>query len=180
MSTSSRVQGSETPCRKARAWVSWQVCSSVFVLLTSTKYSIHSWLELLYWRFCDYNGRRFFAPRSYFHLAYGTTVLTFLYSPNSYLNSFGTPLVYYICCVFTFRRIQKAHNLDIVTGTRYRSTSTPYMAEATPGGVEGWDLKRKLVSRGANFLAATVLNPGVSDLTGSFRYVSHLMISFRD
>lgn len=68
-----------------------------------------------------------------------------------------------------FIRLQQAHNLDIVTGTRYRSTSTPYLAEAKPGGVHGWDLKRKLVSRGANFLAATVLNPGVSDLTGSFR-----------
>ncbi|EDR08311.1 glycosyltransferase family 2 protein [Laccaria bicolor S238N-H82] len=68
-----------------------------------------------------------------------------------------------------FIRLQKAHNLDIVTGTRYRSTSTPYLADATPGGVHGWDLKRKLVSRGANFLAATVLSPGISDLTGSFR-----------
>ncbi|KAH6917699.1 glycosyltransferase family 2 protein [Coprinopsis sp. MPI-PUGE-AT-0042] len=65
--------------------------------------------------------------------------------------------------------LQKAHNLDIVTGTRYSSTSMPYMREASPGGVHGWDLKRKMVSRGANFLAATVLNPGVSDLTGSFR-----------
>jgi dolichol-phosphate mannosyltransferase len=37
--------------------------------------------------------------------------------------------------------------------------------------VYGWDLKRKLVSRGANYLADTVLSPGVSDLTGSFRYV---------
>ena len=35
--------------------------------------------------------------------------------------------------------------------------------------MHGWDLKRKLVSRGANFLASTVLAPGVSDLTGSFR-----------
>ena len=33
----------------------------------------------------------------------------------------------------------------------------------------GWDLKRKLVSRGANLFADTVLRPGVSDLTGSFR-----------
>jgi len=40
-----------------------------------------------------------------------------------------------------------------------------------PGGVHGWDLKRKFVSRGANFLADTVLSPGVSDLTGSFRSV---------
>ncbi|KAI9821355.1 MAG: dolichol-P-mannose synthesis [Thelocarpon impressellum] len=48
---------------------------------------------------------------------------------------------------------------DIVTGTRY----------AGQGGVYGWDLKRKLVSRGANLFADTVLRPGVSDLTGSFR-----------
>jgi len=48
---------------------------------------------------------------------------------------------------------------DIVTGTRY----------AGDGGVYGWDLKRKLVSRGANLFADTVLRPGVSDLTGSFR-----------
>ncbi|KAJ3988217.1 glycosyltransferase family 2 protein [Lentinula detonsa] len=68
-----------------------------------------------------------------------------------------------------FIQQQKAHNFDIVTGTRYRSSATPSLATAKPGGVHGWDLKRKLVSRGANFLAATVLNPGVSDLTGSFR-----------
>lgn len=54
---------------------------------------------------------------------------------------------------------QKAGSYDIVTGTRY----------AGNGGVFGWDLKRKLVSRGANFLASTVLRPHVSDLTGSFR-----------
>jgi len=68
-----------------------------------------------------------------------------------------------------FIRLQQAYNLDIVTGTRYRSTSTPHVSDAAPGGVHGWDLKRKLVSRGANFLADTVLSPGVSDLTGSFR-----------
>jgi len=48
---------------------------------------------------------------------------------------------------------------DIVTGTRYSGD----------GGVFGWDLKRKFVSRGANLFADTVLRPGVSDLTGSFR-----------
>ncbi|KAH7061742.1 hypothetical protein BKA62DRAFT_779933 [Auriculariales sp. MPI-PUGE-AT-0066] len=70
-----------------------------------------------------------------------------------------------------FIRLQKEHNLDIVTGTRYRSKPTPALSGASvePGGVHGWDLKRKLVSRGANFLADTVLSPGVSDLTGSFR-----------
>lgn len=54
---------------------------------------------------------------------------------------------------------QKQGNYDIVTGTRYRGN----------GGVYGWDLKRKLVSRGANFLASTLLRPRVSDLTGSYR-----------
>ncbi|KAM6497842.1 glycosyltransferase family 2 protein [Amanita muscaria] len=68
-----------------------------------------------------------------------------------------------------FISLQKTHNLDIVTGTRYRSNAIPHLPEAMPGGVHGWDLKRKLVSRGANFLASTVLSPGVSDLTGSFR-----------
>ena len=56
-------------------------------------------------------------------------------------------------------RIQQQGDFDIVTGTRY----------AGDGGVYGWDLKRKFVSRGANLFADTVLNPGVSDLTGSFR-----------
>jgi dolichol-phosphate mannosyltransferase len=67
---------------------------------------------------------------------------------------------------------QRTHGLDIVTGTRYAASTTPAStASHTPGGVYGWDLKRKLVSRGANYLADTVLSPGVSDLTGSFRYV---------
>lgn len=56
-------------------------------------------------------------------------------------------------------RLQKENNLDIVTGTRY----------AGNGGVYGWDLKRKTISRGANLLTQILLRPGVSDLTGSFR-----------
>ncbi|PVI06098.1 glycosyltransferase family 2 protein [Periconia macrospinosa] len=56
-------------------------------------------------------------------------------------------------------KVQQTKNYDIVTGTRY----------AGNGGVYGWDLKRKFVSRGANLFADTVLRPGVSDLTGSFR-----------
>ncbi|KAG8835772.1 dolichol-P-mannose synthesis [Serendipita sp. 399] len=61
-----------------------------------------------------------------------------------------------------FIKLQQTHNLDIVTGTRYSSHTTPNLQEAgiIPGGVYGWDLKRKLVSRGANFLADTVLDPG--------------------
>jgi len=53
----------------------------------------------------------------------------------------------------------EATKVEIVTGTRY----------SLGGGVYGWDLKRKLTSKGANFLAEVLLNPGVSDLTGSFR-----------
>ncbi len=58
-----------------------------------------------------------------------------------------------------FIKLQKKQNLDIVTGTRYVSG----------GGVDGWNLRRKLTSRVANYLASVLLNRGVSDLTGSFR-----------
>lgn len=58
-----------------------------------------------------------------------------------------------------FIRRQKADQCDIVTGTRYIGD----------GGVFGWDLKRKLISRGANYIAQVLLRPGASDLTGSFR-----------
>ncbi|CAO3598854.1 unnamed protein product [Absidia cylindrospora] len=55
--------------------------------------------------------------------------------------------------------LQAEQNYDIVSGTRY----------LPGGGVYGWDLKRKLVSRGANYLATLLLRPKSSDLTGSFR-----------
>ncbi|KAG6434861.1 hypothetical protein SASPL_106505 [Salvia splendens] len=56
-------------------------------------------------------------------------------------------------------RKQMETGASIVTGTRY----------VRGGGVHGWNLMRKLTSRGANVLAQTFLWPGVSDLTGSFR-----------
>ncbi|KAK8945331.1 hypothetical protein KSP40_PGU015946 [Platanthera guangdongensis] len=59
----------------------------------------------------------------------------------------------------SFIRKQKETEASIVTGTRY----------VRGGGVHGWNLMRKLTSRGANVLAQTFLWPGVSDLTGSFR-----------
>lgn len=58
-----------------------------------------------------------------------------------------------------FIKKQKETGADIVTGTRYLSK----------GGVFGWDLKRKLTSRVANFIADTMLAPNCTDLTGSFR-----------
>uniref|UniRef100_A0A8P4GKU2 Dolichol-phosphate mannosyltransferase subunit 1 n=1 Tax=Dicentrarchus labrax TaxID=13489 RepID=A0A8P4GKU2_DICLA len=61
--------------------------------------------------------------------------------------------------IFLFVRKQKEGNYDLVSGTRYQGN----------GGVYGWDLRRKLISRGANFLTQVLLRPGASDLTGSFR-----------
>lgn len=58
---------------------------------------------------------------------------------------------------------QKRTGADIVTGTRYANRGN------LQGGVYGWDLFRKLTSRGANLIADVMLMPGVSDLTGSFR-----------
>lgn len=58
-----------------------------------------------------------------------------------------------------FIELQQKHNYDVVSGTRYLGN----------GGVFGWDFKRKLVSRGANYLSQVLLRPHCSDLTGSFR-----------
>ena len=76
--------------------------------------------------------------------------------------------------VVSLSRKQKETGADVVTGTRYVKN----------GGVHGWNLMRKLTSRGANVLAQTLLQPGASDLTGSFRWAffyfeqnKHLSIS---
>ncbi|XP_067634793.1 dolichol-phosphate mannosyltransferase subunit 1-like [Eurosta solidaginis] len=58
-----------------------------------------------------------------------------------------------------FIELQATKDYDIVSGTRYRGE----------GGVFGWDFKRKLRSRGANFLSQILLRPNASDLIGSFR-----------
>jgi len=65
---------------------------------------------------------------------------------------------------------QKEADYDIVIGTRY----------VGDGGVWGWDLQRKFISRVANFIADYLLNLRVSDITGSFRLykksrLKHLM-----
>ncbi|CAH1779453.1 unnamed protein product [Owenia fusiformis] len=58
-----------------------------------------------------------------------------------------------------FIKLQQDNDYDVVSGTRYTGN----------GGVYGWDLKRKLVSRVANYIAQVLLRPNASDLTGSFR-----------
>ncbi|KAI8549315.1 hypothetical protein RHMOL_Rhmol06G0016100 [Rhododendron molle] len=40
------------------------------------------------------------------------------------------------------------------------------------GGLHGWNVKRKLTSRGGNVVVQTLLWPALSDLTGSFRLES--------
>jgi dolichol-phosphate mannosyltransferase len=54
---------------------------------------------------------------------------------------------------------QREFDYDIVTGSRY----------ASGGGVAGWNLKRKIMSCGANYLTQLLLQPPISDATGSFR-----------
>lgn len=58
-----------------------------------------------------------------------------------------------------FMARQKEAGCDIVSGTRY----------GRGGGVAGWSLPRKVISRGANLMASFLLGMKVSDLTGSFR-----------
>lgn len=54
---------------------------------------------------------------------------------------------------------QESNDYDVVSGTRYD----------LGGGVYGWDLKRKLISRTANYISQVLLRPRATDLTGSFR-----------
>ena len=56
--------------------------------------------------------------------------------------------------------LQEKQGYDLVSGTRYSGKEA---------GVYGWDLKRKVISRGANYLTQVLLRPNASDLTGSFR-----------
>ncbi|KAA3681172.1 dolichol-phosphate mannosyltransferase [Paragonimus westermani] len=77
---------------------------------------------------------------------------------NSFPNLSGMRL-YCAVCLPGFLSLQKEGNYDIVTGTRY----------SADGGVYGWDMKRKLISRTANYIAQVLLRPRATDLTGSFR-----------
>jgi len=55
--------------------------------------------------------------------------------------------------------LREIQEVDVVLGSRY-----------TRGGkTEDWSLKRKLLSRGGNLYARTILNIPVSDLTGGFK-----------
>eukprot|EP00922_Rhytidocystis_sp_ex-Travisia-forbesii_P055021 GHVS01081496.1.p1 GENE.GHVS01081496.1~~GHVS01081496.1.p1 ORF type:complete len:190 (+),score=6.58 GHVS01081496.1:340-909(+) len=66
-----------------------------------------------------------------------------------------------------FQRKQKEGDFDVVSGSRYISG----------GGVYGWDVRRVVMSRVANFMAQLLLNPRASDLTGSFRMYKRSVLS---
>jgi dolichol-phosphate mannosyltransferase len=57
------------------------------------------------------------------------------------------------------RLIAAAGDADLVLGSRY----------VEGGGVEGWELHRRLLSRGGCFYARTILGVPVRDLTGGFK-----------
>ncbi|NWH99419.1 DPM1 mannosyltransferase, partial [Tichodroma muraria] len=81
------------------------------------------------------------------------------YATGNFIVIMDADLSHHVRLLFMYSGKQKEGNFDIVSGTRYKGN----------GGVYGWDLKRKLISRGANFLTQVLLRPGASDLTGSFR-----------
>ena len=57
------------------------------------------------------------------------------------------------------RFIQAAQTADVVLGSRWTEG----------GGVSGWPLKRKIISKGGSLYARTILGVGVKDLTGGFK-----------
>jgi dolichol-phosphate mannosyltransferase len=57
------------------------------------------------------------------------------------------------------RLIAAAGEADLVLGSRY----------VEGGGVEGWELHRRLLSRGGCFYARTILGVPIRDLTGGFK-----------
>ena len=58
-----------------------------------------------------------------------------------------------------FIRKQREGDFDLVSGTRY----------AGGGGVNGWDLKRKIISQGANFVTQVLLRPGAKSSSTNIR-----------
>ncbi|KAG5452254.1 dolichol-P-mannose synthesis [Clonorchis sinensis] len=93
-------------------------------------------------------------------LGLGTAYLHGLqFAKGEYIVIMDADLSHHPKFIPKFIELQKKGDFDIVTGTRY----------SLNGGVSGWDLKRKFISRTANYIAQVLLRPKASDLTGSFR-----------
>ena len=81
------------------------------------------------------------------------------YCEGKYIILMDADLSHHPKFIPEFIKKQKETKANIVSGTRY----------VAQGGVFGWDLRRKLTSRVANFIADFLLDPKCSDSTGSFR-----------
>ena len=81
------------------------------------------------------------------------------YCEGKYIILMDADLSHHPKFIPEFIKKQRETKANIITGTRYVSQ----------GGVFGWDLRRKLTSRVANFIADFLLDPKCTDLTGSFR-----------
>ncbi|KAK2713819.1 hypothetical protein QYM36_009637, partial [Artemia franciscana] len=81
------------------------------------------------------------------------------YSTGDFIVTMDADLSHHPKFIPKFIEKQKEKDFDIVSGSRYK----------IGGGIKGWGFKRKLMSRGANLLTQILLQPGVSDATGSFR-----------
>ena len=63
--------------------------------------------------------------------------------------------------------LAESHFQDVVIGSRY----------INGGGSEGWDMKRKLLSRAANKISRFVLRSNINDMTSGFRCYSEHALS---
>ena len=63
--------------------------------------------------------------------------------------------------------LAESHFQDVVIGSRY----------INGGGSEGWDMKRKLLSRAANKISRFVLRSNINDMTSGFRWYSEHALS---
>ena len=66
------------------------------------------------------------------------------------------------------RLLQGLETYDFVLASRY----------IRGGGVQDWNLRRRLLSRGANFFARTVLGLPIRDLTGGFKAFRRSVVEF--
>jgi dolichol-phosphate mannosyltransferase len=68
------------------------------------------------------------------------------------------------------RLLEAAADADLVLGSRY----------VPGGGVEGWPLHRRLISRGGSLYARTLLGVSVRDLTGGFKCFHRRVLEYAD
>lgn len=127
--------------------------------------------------FIDYFGKKILKTRAG-KLGLGSAYMFGLeYARGDHVVIMDADMSHHPKFIPEFIKKQQETGADIVTGTRY----------AQGGSVYGWNLRRKLTrygcfmimndglihdcmsSRVANYIAHVLLDPGVSDLTGSFR-----------